>query len=366
VARGSDGRVVFVTGALPGEAVVVELTERKARFARGYVREVLEPSPDRVVPPCPHVERGCGGCTWQHVALAAQRDLKATIVADALERIGRIVAPRVEQGPELPATGFRTTVRVAVDGGRAGFRRRRGHEVVDVDHCLVAHPLLDELLAVGRFDGADQVTLRCGARTGERLVLPDPLDAPIVVPDDVRRDAFHEVVAGHRFRVSGPSFFQARPDGAEALVAAVAEAAAGAPDGPLVDAYGGVGLLAALVGAGRPTTLVEWSRAAVEDARVNVPDAEVLRLDVARGRPSPAALVVADPARAGLGAPAVERLAGTGATHFVLVSCDPAALGRDAGLLATHGFEHDGTTLVELFPHTPHVEAVSRFIRAAP
>jgi tRNA/tmRNA/rRNA uracil-C5-methylase (TrmA/RlmC/RlmD family) len=134
----------------------------------------------------------------------------------------------------------------------------------------------------------------------------------------------------------------------------------------MVDAYGGVGLFAATVGAGRPVTLVEWSSAAVADARVNVPDAQVLRLDLARWRPSPAALVVADPARTGLGAKPVRTLARTGATHLVLVSCDPAALGRDTALLRAEGFEHAGTTLVDLFPHTPHVEAVTRFIRDRP
>jgi len=210
------------------------------------------------------------------------------------------------------------------------------------------------------------VTLRCGARTGERLVVPRPVDASVEVPDDVRRDHFHEEVAGVRFRISGPSFFQARPDGADALVAAVRAAAAGAPDGPMVDAYGGVGLFAATVGAERDVTLVEWSSSAVADARVNVPDATVLRLDLGRWRPSPAALVVADPSRAGLGAKAVRTLARTGASHLVLVSCDPASLGRDAKLLAAEGFVHDGTTLVDLFPHTPHVEAVTRFIRERP
>jgi tRNA/tmRNA/rRNA uracil-C5-methylase (TrmA/RlmC/RlmD family) len=110
-------------------------------------------------------------------------------------------------------------------------------------------------------------------------------------------------------------------------------------------------------------TLVEWSASSVADARVNLPDARVLRLDVAKWRPSPAAVVVADPARTGLGKAAANVLAGTGASHLVLVSCDPASLGRDAGLLAGHGFLHDGTELVDLFPHTAHVEAVTRFIR---
>jgi 23S rRNA (uracil1939-C5)-methyltransferase len=366
VARDADGRVVFVGGALPGERVVVEIDEQKKRWARGHAVEVLEPSPDRVVPPCAHVAEGCGGCTWQHVAHDAQHGLKASIVRDALTRLGGVEAPQVHAGPALAPFGFRTTVRAAVEHGRAGLRRAHSHDTVLLDSCLVAHPLIEDLLVNARFPGAHEVTVRCGARTGERLVLPRPVDAAVEVPADVRTDHFHEEVAGVRFQISAPSFFQARPDGADALVEAVRAAAAGAPDGPMVDAYGGVGLFAATVGADRPVTLVEWSSAAVADARVNVPDAEVLRLDLARWRPSPAALVVADPSRDGLGAAAVAKLAGTGATHLVLVSCDPASLGRDAALLAAEGFSHDGTTLVDLFPHTPHVEAVTRFIREAP
>jgi 23S rRNA (uracil1939-C5)-methyltransferase len=374
VARDDDGRVVFVTGALPGERVAVELTEAKARFARGHVVELLDASPDRSAPPCPHVGRGCGGCTWQHVEVAAQRRLKVEIVRDSLVRLGQVVDPLVEPGPELPSIGYRTTIRMAVVDGRAGFRRARSHDVVGVDDCLVAHPLLDELVGTGRFGAATEVTLRCGARPGDRLVVADPSAEGVELPDGVtvvgedelaagHRAWFHEEVAGRRLRVSARSFFQARPDGADALVAAVRDAIAGAPEGRLVDAYGGVGLFGATVGQGRPVTLVEWSASSVADARVNLPEAKVLRLDVARWHPAQAAVVVADPARTGLGKAAVEALAGTGAGHLALVSCDPASLGRDAGLLARHGFTHAGTTLVDLFPHTPHVEAVTRFIR---
>jgi 23S rRNA (uracil1939-C5)-methyltransferase len=360
VARDDDGRVVFVQGALPGERVAVEITTTKKRFARGHVVDVLDPSPDRVAPPCPHVARGCGGCAWQHVDPGAQRRLKVDIVADALRRIGGVDDPHVHEGRALPSEAFRTTVRLAVHDGATGFRRARSHDVVDVDSCAVAHPLLVDLLRTGDFRGATEVTLRCGARTGERLVRAD---AEVVVPPDVRTDHFHEEVAGARFRISAPSFFQTRADGADALVHEVTAALEGAPDGPAVDAYGGVGLFAATALAGRRTTLVEWSRSSVDDARVNAPDADVLRLDVARWRPSPAAVVVADPARTGLEGGAARRLAGTDAEVFVLVSCDPAALGRDAGLLRDEGYEHDRTTLVDLFPHTPHVECVTRFIR---
>ncbi|MCU1379876.1 MAG: hypothetical protein JWN29_2859 [Acidimicrobiales bacterium] len=374
VARGDNGRVVFVTGALPDESVAVALTEEKARFARGEVVEVLEASPDRAVPPCPHVERGCGGCTWQHVTPDAQRRLKVDIVREALERLGKVADPVVDAGPVLSDWAHRTTLRMAVRDGRLGFRRRHSHDVVDVDDCLVAHPLLVAVMAEGRFGDATEVTLRCGVRTGERLVVVSPRAEGVTVPAGVtvvgddelaagHRAWFHEEVAGRRLRVSARSFFQARPDGADALVDAVRAGLTGAPEGRLVDAYGGVGLFGATVGADRPVTLVEWSASSVADARVNLPDARVLRLDVAKWRPSPAAVVVADPARTGLGKAAASVLAGTGASHLVLVSCDPASLGRDAGLLAGHGFVHDGTELVDLFPHTAHVEAVTRFIR---
>lgn len=361
IARDDDGKVTFVRGALPGERVLVEITERRKDFDRGLTTAVVDAAPGRVDAACPHVARGCGGCAWQHVDPAAQRELKRGIVLDALRRIAHVDAD-VALGPELPATGYRTTVRLAE--GR-GFRGHASHDVVDVDSCLVAHPLLHDLLDVD-YHHAREVTLRCGARTGDRLVVTEPARIRIDVPDDVHvgpRSFLHEEVAGHRFRVSATSFFQARPDGADALVDLVRAAAHDAPDGRMVDAYGGVGLFAATLGR-EDVHVVELSKSSMHDARANVPHAKVVACDVARWRPSASSLVVADPPRTGLGRDATDVLAATEATHLVLVSCDPASLARDTALLAGHGFEHDGTTLVDLFPHTPHVEAVTRFIRA--
>ncbi|HVM53185.1 MAG TPA: TRAM domain-containing protein [Acidimicrobiales bacterium] len=362
VARTADGKVTFVTGALPGERVLATVTDVRHDFDRAVAVEILDAAPGRVTPPCPHVARGCGGCPWMHVDLAAQRRLKVELVAEALHRIGGIDSPRVEAGPRLPAEAFRTTVRLAQG---KGFRSARSHDVVEVDSCLVAHPLLVELFDVD-FKGAREVTLRCGARTGDRLILTEPAKIHLDVPRGIHvgpRAWLTEEVAGRRWRISARSFFQVRPDGADALVAAVRNAAAGAPAGPMIDAYGGVGLFAGTVGADRDTTLLEWGRSSVADAEVNVPGAVVVATDVARWRPHPAALVVADPPRTGLGKAAAGVLAATGASHLALVSCDPAALARDARLLSALGFAHDGTTLVDLFPHTAHVEAVSRFIR---
>lgn len=361
VARDADGKVTFVTGGLPGELVLADITEERHDFNRAVAVEILDAAPARVAPPCPHVARGCGGCGWQHIELSAQRDLKHEIVTDALRRIGALDSPDVRHGPHLPADGFRTTIRLA---NGTGFRHARSHDVVDVDSCLVAHPLLQDLIGKIDVHGATDVTLRCGARTGDLLAIGN---GPITAPHDVRigpKAWLTEEVAGHLWRISAKSFFQARPDGADALVELVRRAAGGAPDGPMVDAYGGVGLFAGTVGSGRNVTLVEWSQSSCRDARLNVPKAKVVALDVAKWRPSPAALVIADPPRTGLGKQGVKVLASTRAAVLVLVSCDPASLARDSRLLAGSGYAHDGTTILDLFPHTPHIEAITRFIRS--
>lgn len=380
VARDLDGRVVFVSGALPGERVAVTIIEERRQFARARVSEVLEPAGGRVAPPCAEVANGCGGCGWQHVGLATQRQLKARIVEDALRRQGGIADAAVDLGRPLAAEGFRTTLRLAVDAtGAAGYRRARSHDVVDVGTCLIAHPLLEPLVTGGRFDGAHEVTLRCGAGTGERMALVSPSASGVALPGDAadvlvvggeelaagRRAWIHEELAGRRWRISARSFFQARPDGAEALVGAVGDLLGPAlgPGERLLDAYGGVGLLGGALGAGRHVTLLERSASSVADARVNLADldAKVLKVDVERWRPGPMDVVVADPARSGLGRRGVEVIAATGARRLVLVSCDPASLGRDAALLTGAGYRWGATRLVDLFPHTPHVEAVTRF-----
>ena len=376
LARQDDGRVVFVEGALPGELVDAEVFDEHVDYARAAVVSVEEPAPGRVAPPCPYVEAGCGGCGWQHIHAEVQVDLKREIVVDALRRIGRLTNPDVSSAEALPATGYRTTVRMGVRDERAGFRAHRSHELVDIDACMVAHPLLDELIRDGRFGDAREVTLRCGAATGERLVLAAPTARRVDVADDVvlvgenevkrgRTARFHEVVGGRRFTISATSFFQARPDGAEALVAAVRDAFVDDDElGTFIDAYCGVGLFAGLIGGDRKVIGIERNGPAVRDARDNLGSAaQVVRAEVAAWNPLPARVVVADPSRSGLGSKAAARLAATGATRLVLVSCDPASLGRDAAVLTGLGYVHRGSTVVDLFPHTPHVEVVTRFDR---
>ncbi|HZM38940.1 MAG TPA: TRAM domain-containing protein [Acidimicrobiales bacterium] len=377
VAREPSGRVVFVEGALPGERVRVAVTDERRHHARAVVLEVIEPAPTRVTPPCPFVAAGCGGCGWQHVDPEAQRALKGSMVAEALARLGGLPDAEVAPGPVLPATGYRTTLRGVADAtGRFALRRHHSHDLVPVPACLVAHPRLAAVAAEGRFPAGREITIRVGARTGDRMVIVDGPAGAVEVPDGVRvvtgdelaggrRAWLFEVVAGVRLRVSARSFFQAGPDAAEALVAAVGQALG--PSETLADLYAGVGLFAATVGRGARVVAVEASASAAADARVNLAggDAKVVRRDVARWRPRAVEAAVADPPRAGLGRGGLRAVAATRASRVVLVSCDAGALGRDARLLAEAGYAWTGSTLVDAFPHTPHVEVVSRFERRA-
>jgi 23S rRNA (uracil1939-C5)-methyltransferase len=357
VGRAPDGRTLFVAGALPGERVRATVVDVRKRHARAELVEVVERAPGRRPPPCPHVADGCGGCDWQHATETLQADLRLTIVRDALERIGHLADPPVEHGRALPPDARRTTVRAAVVGGRAGYRRRHSHDVVVPETCMVVHPRLEELLVHGRYaDG--EVLLRVGARTGDEAAVALPVE-----DDEVGR--IHEVAGGRSWRVSARSFFQPSPEAADVLVAEVQEAV-GERGGRLVDLASGVGLFAGTIGPGFDEVVaVESAPTAVADAEVNLADLPVrlVRSTIERWTPQPAAVVVADPPRAGLAAAGVDRVVATGASTVVLVSCDAASLGRDAGLLVAAGYRLERSRVLDLFPQTAHVEVVSRFVR---
>ena len=162
VAREPSGRVVLVRHALPGERVLAQVTDATARFARADAVQVLAASPDRVEPRCPHARPGgCGGCDWQHASPQAQRRLKAAVISQQLRRIAGLDREvTVQPLPGDPAgLGWRTRVRFAVGrSGIAGLRRHRSHEVIDVGHCPIAHPLVDQAGVTARpWPGAGSV-----------------------------------------------------------------------------------------------------------------------------------------------------------------------------------------------------------------
>lgn len=373
MARDTDGRVVFVDGALPGETADVEFIEEKRDFARARLRSVAVASAQRVTPPCAHVAEGCGGCNWQHLVASAQHDAKVDIVREAFARTGRLPEVRITRGASVGHDALRTTVRMAVTAdGRLGFRRSGSHDVVGVEHCLVMHPLLAQLISDIRVRGVGEVTLRCGDATGERGVWSHDRARLLGLPDDVATGAgavVHEEVAGVRLRVAMESFFQASRQAAELLVDAVGRASQGLLDGsegPVVDAYGGIGLFSAtLVPRDVQAVVVESSKSACDDAYSNLRGrtADIVQARFEQWVAQPAGLVIADPARSGLGKPGVGVIVETDAPRVVLVSCDAVAAARDARLLVDAGYQLDNVEVLDLFPHTHHVEVVATYNR---
>lgn len=381
IARDEAGKVVFVRGAVPGDTALVALTEKKKDWSRGHVATVLEPGPERIEPPCPARRRGCGGCDWQHVAIDAQLRYKTEIVADAMRRTAKLPDAVLTVGAAVPSVGYRTTVRVIGDAsGRPSFRAERTNDAIAFGHCPVAHPLINEVLSGVCLEPELELTVRVSAATGEVTARWDEHKGTVTgLGPQVRTGAdaaLAETVAGFRFVVTAASFFQSGPAAAELLVDAVKRAAPELADAAVVvDAYAGVGLFAAAATAADAHLItIESSRSAYADSIINLAGRSVqsIRSEVAHWSPNLNAagadaidVVIADPARTGLGKPGVAALCKAAAPVMVLVSCDPVALARDTALLTSKGYRHVNSEVLDLFPMTHHVETVTRFERSS-
>ncbi len=390
-----DGKAVFVPGALPDETVRLRVVDDRKSWARGELLAVLEASPDRVEPPCPYVP-ACGGCDLQHVSPDGQLALKTRVVVEQLERLGQLEDPPVADAVAVgPALGYRTVARLhADDAGRLGYHREGTHDVVPVDVC----PILTEgtqavRSAVGDDTGAAEVTVRATA-TGDRAAVlrpgPGPLHLPTIDAVDGRPLGLQfaqpdgttvtargdgtvtEQIAGLDFTADVDGFFQTQTDGAEALVAAVLEVLGDVTGLVAWDLYAGVGLFSLpLARAGARVTAVEGVRQAVDHLDANAERAGLddhvaaaamdVREFVGRDHDAPPDVVVLDPPRTGAGQGLIADLAGQAPGDIVYVACDPAALARDARVLAEHGYRLRTARPFDLFPMTHHVEVVAHF-----
>ncbi|HET6699565.1 MAG TPA: TRAM domain-containing protein [Nocardioidaceae bacterium] len=376
-----EGRVLFVRHALPGERVTVRVTEgqERSRFLRADAVRVHEASPDRVEPPCPYAGPGrCGGCDFQHVAVPAQRELKAAVVREQLQRLAGLDLPvTVEAVPAVPGQGdglgWRTRVQYAVDpdDGRPGLRRHRSHEVVAVDRCRIAHPDLPPVTDRTWPDAAYVEAIV--SSTGERLRLVQAVGSRSIEAEGP--EVLHESAAGRDWQVSGSGFWQVHPVAADTLADAVAQCAQARHGERALDLYSGVGLfsagLAREVGLDGEVVSVESDAVAVADAAVNLaglPQVTLLRDRVdralSRGRCGDRAdVVVLDPPRTGARAAVVRAIAALAPRVVVYVACDPAALARDVAGFAELGYNLDGLRAFDLFPMTHHVECVAVLTR---
>jgi tRNA/tmRNA/rRNA uracil-C5-methylase (TrmA/RlmC/RlmD family) len=351
-----EGRVVFVRHALPGERVVVEVTEdRGGSFCRGDAVSVLSASPDRVDPSCPvAVPGGCGGCDWQHATWDAQRALKAAVVEEQLSRLAGLEMPvEVEELPGGPLR-WRTRVRMTVDSsGRPGFLAHRSHRVIPVDDCPIsAYGTVDEVVT-RTWPPGSALTVSVDA-AGETHVGEDV----VAVERAVRRE----------WRVSG--FWQAHPDAADVYGEVVGEWAGLSAGESAWDLYAGVGLFAAVlaeqVGPSGSVMAVESYRPAAVEAAGNLADLPQVRVFAGRveavlraGEGPDPSVVVLDPPRKGAGRAVVDAIVERGASRVVYVACDPAALARDVAIFGGHGFHVTRLRAFDAFPMTHHVECVA-------
>ncbi len=331
-----EGRVLFVRHALPGERVVVEVTEGtdQDRFLRADAVEVVRASSDRVTAPCPYAGPGrCGGCDFQHVSLQAQRELKAAVVREQLQRLAKLDVPVVVEPVPGDVDGLRWRTRVQwarTPDGRKGLRKHRSHDVVPVDDCLLA-------------------------------------------VDEPREGVVTERVHDHEFAVEAEGFWQVHPGAPTALVDAVMAALDPQPGERALDLYAGVGLfsvfLAEAVGVTGHVLAVEGDSLATAHARDNLsghPWAAVRtgRVDAGIAELDRADLVVLDPPREGAKRKVVESICGLQPRAVAYVACDPAALARDVAIFGEHGYALTGLRAFDLFPMTSHVECVAHLVKS--
>ncbi|HEY0264791.1 MAG TPA: 23S rRNA (uracil(1939)-C(5))-methyltransferase RlmD [Granulicella sp.] len=392
--RGTLHSVPFV---LPGEQVEISLTH-----AGPELIAIDQPSPHRVNPRCPHFGP-CGGCQYQHVAYPEQTAIKRQILQDTF----------AHEGLTTPAPGLHTAepwqyrnrirLRVAsVDGElRLGYNRRGSYEMLPIDECPIAAPLLieaaqaliasaeplpgwaDNLDEIELFANHDQSKLQITLflRSDRKIDLallctqlqqriPQLAGAGIVVTGTSGRKhqpgatwgtpglLYH--VAGRDYWVSRPSFFQVN----RLLVDTLVKLAADGRSGDLAwDLYAGVGLFSRVLAErfARVTAVETVAADLTQSLRsphraVGSTVLDFLRAAILeRDRPD---LILADPPRAGLGPEVCALLARIRAPQIVYVSCDPVTLARDLRALVDSGYTVNTVDLVDLFPQTFHMETV--------
>jgi tRNA/tmRNA/rRNA uracil-C5-methylase (TrmA/RlmC/RlmD family) len=386
VAHLPDGRVVFVRHAVEGERVLAELTEEHATWARADAVQVLDPSPARVVPPCPHAGPGqCGGCDYQHVDLVAQRAIKSRRLSEQLRAIAQLEleVPVAAVAPSPHGLGTRTRVRFAVDGeGHLAMRQNRRHDLVAVDRCRLAVAALDAI-------GLTERQLPAGAEV-EAIALEGAVAPTVAVTTSPRargrdrRPSRTEVldgeglapeqstdVGGRHYDVAAGVFWQVHLEGPALLCDEVLDGLALGAGDRVLDLYCGAGLftsaIAASVGSTGSVVGIDASDEAIRDARRNVADWPWARVVAGRVQAGAVREVVAgcthavlDPPRRGADRGALDVLSATPSLRrLVSVSCDPSTFARDLRVLLDAGWHLERVRAFDLFEMTEHVECVA-------
>jgi 23S rRNA (uracil1939-C5)-methyltransferase len=345
------GKVAFIHGALPGELVMASIVASRASYIEAHVTRIIEASPARRPAPCPYYG-SCGGCELQHASDSAQSELVAGIVAESLQRIGRVgpAAPlRVRVGS---AWGYRNRMRFhRGPGDRPGLKAARSASVVALESCAVARPEIGEALldkglrrAMLPPRGAERTVFACGGRL--YIEGRDPM-------------ARAEIL-GKEFAFPTGAFFQSNLECAALLLESLLEGMGGER---ALDLYAGSGLFTAFLaerfGA---VDAVELDAEAARACAANAPRAKVIAARAeewaARADLSAYDLALLDPPRVGL-APALRaRLAESGPRRIAYVSCEHQSLARDLGDLSKR-YELKSVEVFHFYPQTARAECLA-------
>ena len=401
-----QGRVVLVSGAIPGELVSARLERVTGAVAFADALGVDRASGDRRGD---GIDVRCGGCAFAHIAYERQLGLKQEIVQDAFSRIARAPMPGRPAIVRAPEQGYRMRARLHTAAGRLGFFREGTHEICDAGSTGQLAPATlewisraSEVLRARRLEGlagveiaetiagdvrVSHLDLHQGADAEPFRALADGLSGlsaqaenrgevvvlagtPYVA--DVITVATSGEGPGTTLRRNVRAFFQSNRYLVEALARHVSTLV---PDGPVVDLYAGVGLFGLTLAArgASAVTLVEGDTVSGTDLETNAEpyaQAGVERQSIeafvaARGFPRLAgeATVIVDPPRTGLSKPVLQSIVRAAPPRLVYVSCDPATLARDSRGLLDGGYEIADTTLFDMFPNTAHIESVVSFVR---
>jgi 23S rRNA (uracil1939-C5)-methyltransferase len=377
-----NGRIVLVPYVLPGERVRVETVSERKSLVQAKLAEVLEPSPDRVEPPCPYFGR-CGGCHYQHMPYGRQLSEKAAILREVFSRIGKLELPEDLRVISGEPWNYRNRSQFHLFRGAIGYLEAGSHRLCPVDHCPISSPRINEALGAliemmrePRFPQflralevfTNEFDVQLNVRETERPIARSFFDwCADRIPGYVT-GALEYTASGERFRVSPGSFFQVNRFLVDAMVEAAIDGMAG---DSVLDLYAGVGLFTLpLARRFRSVTAVESNGSAYRDLQHNASQAGLeIRsvhgsseafLALAQETPD---VVLADPPRAGLGKKAAAELLRLRPRSVVIVSCDPSTLARDAAMLVSGGYRIEGVSMVDLFPQTYHIETILRLGR---
>lgn len=397
IAHLPDGRIGFAAGVLPGERVLPVAVEDKRRFVRATALTVLEPSPERISPPCEHAER-CGGCDWLHIDYPAQLRHKLVILRDALTRTGKLEQlPALAIEPAPQALAYRNRIRLQLERGKVGYRARGSHALVEITRCPVALPELDAALSRLRAFVADHPELSDWFGEAELRVAPSgppalvrlaprrpfagqPQPAALVralaaeLPVAVAGEPSDAVQRwplpnGGELSVSPDAFVQVNWAVNQQIVGALLDEVERQRLRSFVDLYAGAGNFSLpLWAAGLRGVAVEAEGSAALAAKASMRTqglpGEVLACDVVAGVERLIAarrrfeLVLLDPTRAGA-AELVPRLAELGPRSIAYCACDPVTLARDLGELVRRGFSLQAVRAFDMFPGTHHFETLA-------